>query len=782
MRLNNKLPLLLVLAASVAFAAEVYVSPTGNDANPGTIDSPLVSLTAARDKADKLKAGNTPVTVYLRGGTYYLSAPVEFGPSNSGTQTAPIVYSAYNGETPVISGGIRVTSSWTGYTGQIMMTTIAKGLKVDQLFLNGKRQVLARYPNYTPNQILDGYAADCISPTRVARWANPAEGPGYIRGLHVFMWGGNSYKITGKSGTTLTQQWVGDNNRGSGLNATYRMVENIFEELDTAGEWYYSNPTGKLYFYPPVGTDLSSARIELASQDELIRVVGASSANPTTYLTFKGLTFTHTYRTLFSQPYDSLLGGDWRIARAGTVFLENAENVSIVCCTFDQIGGNGVFVNGYNRSHVIFNNTFIDAGATCVSLTGLRSSVRCPSLAPEQKPIPCSDSTNPGPLTTDYPAYITVNNNMMYNFGRFEKQVAGVNISMSMQDTVRHNTICKMPRAGINFNDGCWGGHVVEYNWVYQSVLETGDHGPFNAWGRDRIARWPESDNASRLDAMYPTIVRYNRFESTPPFFGIDLDDQASNYQCTSNLLIGVGAKMQWNRYNIYRNNIIVNGGVVDIHAPWDHNHDQLAKNIFVGPAIYSLLDNSESPDSIRKSVDILDSNIIFCNGAQPGIVQWGNRGTSIFTWTQWLAGGLDAHSVLQDPMFTDTAKGDFSVMPGSPALAMGFVNFPMDSFGVRQVDCDGNPMAVREQIRSKTVVPSIISYVNGHLDVSQHGDYDLTIVTPAGRTIMVLKGKNNSIFLINRKVIGAGVYIAVVRTKSSLTSKRIMVTTTQLQ
>jgi len=32
---------------------------------------------------------------------------------------------------------------------------------------------------------------------------------------------------------------VGDNNRGSGLHATYRMVENLYEELDAAGEWFY---------------------------------------------------------------------------------------------------------------------------------------------------------------------------------------------------------------------------------------------------------------------------------------------------------------------------------------------------------------------------------------------------------------------------------------------------------------------------------------------------------------------------------------------------------------
>ena len=34
--------------------------------------------------------------------------------------------------------------------------------------------------------------------------------------------------------------------------------------------------------------------------------------------------------------------------------------------------------------------------------------------------------------------------------------------------------------------------------------------------------------------------------------------------------------------------------------------------------------------------------------------------------------------------MFMDPAKGDFRVKDGSPALKLGFVNFPMDQFGVR--------------------------------------------------------------------------------------------------
>ena len=661
--------------------AEIYLSPSGDDTNDGSIGHPLKTLTAGRDLADKRKANGTPVTVYLRGGTYYLSAPVQFGTSNSGTSAAPIVYSAYGSEKPIISGGIKVTPSWSTFSGSIQVATIATNLKVDQLFVNGKRQILARYPNYDGTKILDGHAADAIGSTRVSRWANPTEGPGYIRALHDSEWGGNDFIITGTNGTAVTYKWVGDNNRGSGMNTTYRMVENIFEELDAPGEWYYRKATGQLFFYPPTGTDLTSATIELASQDELFDVVGTSSSTPVQYLTFKGLTLTQTYRTLFSRPYEVLLQGDWAIARTGAVLMTNAANIRIDSCLFDQIGGNGVFMSGYNQNHAVVNNDFEEAGASCVAIVGLQSAVRCAAKSFGNAPS-CSDRT-PGPLTNDYPTSILVENNTMNNFGRFEKQVAGVEMSMTSKNTIRHNTIHTMPRAGINFNDGCWGGHLIEWNWVYAAVLETGDHGPLNAWGRDRNLIFQSDPTATKLDAVDTTTIQNNRFEIAPPLFGIDLDDQSSNYLQKNNLLIGGGLKAQWSRYNTYENNVLVNGAVIDIHSPWDQSNHVLKNNIVVGNVAYSLYSINNLSTDIKAKLETLDYNLFYNSGQEPHVCQWLARSTFPFTWSQWTAAGLDTHSVVADPMFVNPSGGDYSVKAASPALTLGFTNFPMTGFGV---------------------------------------------------------------------------------------------------
>jgi hypothetical protein len=777
---------LLLCSAALVYSAEIYVSSSGNDNNDGSIGSPLATLAAARDKADNLKSGATPVTVYLRGGTYYLTAPVVFGPSNSGSASAPIVYSAYQTEKPVLSGGIKVTPVWSVYSGKIMVSTIDTGLKIDQLFLDGRRQIMCRYPDFDSTKHLDGYDADCIGAARVASWKDPTEGPGYLRGLHSNLWGGESYIITAKNDdNTVTLTWVGDNSQGNKLHATYRMVENIFEELDAPGEWFYRKSTGQLYYYPPEGTDLSMATIELASQDELIKIVG-TTAQPVRYLQFKGLTFTHTYRTLFSQPYVPLLAGDWTIARAGALYIENAENIRVDDCFFDQIGGNGIFINGYNQHHVIANNTFIDGGATCVSICGFMSSARCARSL--RSTVTCTDRT-PGPLTNDYPSFITVENNLMDHLGRFEKQSAGVNISASMKDTIRHNTICRCPRAGINLTDGCWGGHEICYNWVYKSVLETLDHGPFNSWGRDRNMLWSGDTSATELDAMYTTNIHHNRLEAAPPLFGVDLDDGSSNYNVHDNLLIGVGLKLWHHRHNRYVNNIITSGGVTEMHDVYANSGDYYAHNITDDTCVYSFccfadMSSAGIPIQVAARVPVFDSNCIWSMGRTPKMVQWLDRNIVTTTWENWLAAGLDAHSKLEDPQFVDTAKvfrpdyaprGDYRVKPASPALTLGFVNFPMDSFGVMPV-LNASLRRPSAKGRSLPGVSGRIRYARGRLIVYTTGDYKVTVTTPNGKAIAVFTGRGMHGFVLAQKRIAKGVYIAVLSSAQYHIAQRFLV------
>jgi hypothetical protein len=112
----------------------------------------------------------------LRGGTYYLQEPLRFTAADSGTKAAPVVYQAYATEQPVISGGIRLEKlNWQPHRNGIFQAKVSDALQTEEIFVNGERQILARYPNFDPtSQYFDGFAADAISPERAAHWADPA--------------------------------------------------------------------------------------------------------------------------------------------------------------------------------------------------------------------------------------------------------------------------------------------------------------------------------------------------------------------------------------------------------------------------------------------------------------------------------------------------------------------------------------------------------------------------------------------------------------------------------
>ena len=106
--------------AQVASAKTWYVSPTGNDANPGTLASPFASLQKGHDMT------NPGDTVFIRGGTYRPTKPaVDLGGiaiSRSGKPGKPIRFLAYEGERPVFDFSKLAINTSGGYTHGFYVT------------------------------------------------------------------------------------------------------------------------------------------------------------------------------------------------------------------------------------------------------------------------------------------------------------------------------------------------------------------------------------------------------------------------------------------------------------------------------------------------------------------------------------------------------------------------------------------------------------------------------------------------------------------------------------
>ena len=657
-----------------AFAADLFVASTGDDAQAGTVEAPLATLEGARQAiAARKLASEEPVTVHVADGVYYLPNTLVFTPADSGSQQCPIVYRAQHEGRAVLSGGLELSLSWSPYRNGVFQAKTPAGLQIDQLFVDGINQRMARYPNHDPAKKAEpyqGFAADAFAKDRVARWANPTGG--YIHAMHRAGWGGYHYRITGKDANgevTYVGGW--QNNRRMGMHPDHRMVENIFEELDAPGEWFHDSQTSTLYYLPPNNTDLTAAKVEVVRLRHLVEWKG-SIQNPVRSITLQGFTVRHAART-FMDCKEQLLRSDWAIYRGGAFLLTGTEDVSILDCEFDQVGGNAIFVSNYNRRTLVQGCHVHDTGASGICFVGDPGAVRNPLFEYHQKNDLATVDRTPGPQTDNYPARCTVDNCLIHGIGRVERQPAGIQIEMAAEITVQDCSVYDTARAGINIGDGAWGGHLIERCDVFDTVLETHDHGSFNSWGRDRYWRSDHltasqqavdaEPNLPFLDAVKTTVIRNSRWRCDHGW-DIDLDDGSSNYDIYNNLLLNTGLKLREGFRRHAWNNVAPFGGLHP-HVWFQRSRDQVTTNIFARGHAPARMSTPYVEDTL------VDRN--FFASHDPTIL---SRAAKL---------GWDKNSVLGDPMFVDPAQGDFRVKQGSPALKLGFQNFPMNQFGVKK-------------------------------------------------------------------------------------------------
>lgn len=660
----------------------IYVSPKGNDKGDGSEKKPVATIARAQELA-RAYAKDINVEVILEDGVYYLPATVQFTSADSKEYPATVTYKARNLGKAIISGGMEMQLQWKKEAGNIYVAKVPEGYAIDQLYVDGMRQQMARFPNSIEGGNRNVYdtwvlshnatpdpTMDPLQPDRIMRWQNP-EGA-YIHAMHYALWGDMHWYVKGKNPDgTLNMEGGWQNNRPSAMHTVYRMAENIKEELDVPGEWYYNQKQMLLYYMPFPEMNMKTAKVEIVRLKHLIELNGSKAA-PVQGVNFEGLTFKHASRT-FMENREPLLRSDWTVYRGGAVVFNGAEDCSVKECEFDHVGGNTIFVNNYNRRITIQSCYIHGSGANGIAFVGDPNAVRSPLFRYGDQNYSTIDQTA-GPQSDNYPQDCTVDDCLITMTGRDEKQTAPIHISMSQRIRVSHCSLYDVPRAGININEGTFGGHIIEFCDVFNTVLETGDHGSFNSWGRDRF--WtPDvvtiSDQVEKhpdmqyWDVLEPNTLRYNRWRCDHGW-DIDLDDGSSFYRIYCNVLLNGGLKMREGFDRIATNNVIINNSL--------HPHVW-----------------------VRGSEDVFKHNIVF-TAYQPAVMRsalgeydrWGKEldynlfATSLSAMRKYAGNETDMHSITGDPMFVAPDKGDYTVQAASPALKIGFRNFAMNDFGVR--------------------------------------------------------------------------------------------------
>lgn len=728
----------------------IYVSPIGAETNPGTEECPLNTLEAAwalcrRDQP----ANRKTVRIVLRAGVHRLEHPLEIG---SGPE-CPVTFAAERNGEVVVTGARLLDCQWEQWRDGIYRCKLPAGSTpaFNRLVVNGRLQIRARYPNHDPAASWtmgldeDAYSETAkgskpghaypiaktpwpanevlaVDPEKFTQkcWAHPEDGIVHI--FEAYYWGNMQFRLRdflrsagklllGDGGWQLNDLIQGEGATGIDARSAF-FVENILEELDMPGEWFHDRREGMLYLMPEPGVDLETAVVEAPALQRLIECRG-TAASPVSQVSFSGITFTGTDVT-FLEPYEAPSLGDWSIHRGGALFFESAESCRVEGCTFHNLGGNAVFLSKRCMEIRIQGNRFHDLGESAVCLVG--ESHLDPSKVTRCRH--CGDELKAGwgEPSEAIPEACVIENNLIHDIGQIGKQTAGVFVALSKRITIRANTIFRTPRAGICFHDCLHGGHRIEDNDIFDTVLETCDHGPINFWGREPFWCMKQShgDESHPVDdvtryAHETTVIHHNRFRDREGW-GIDIDDGASNITITNNLCIGISVKLREGDRRRVENNIFIHpANPPGAHIGYEGNCDVFRRNITL---VDSGSENREgdvnfsNTDSAGSVVSLIgppangpwfaewDHNLYFSDAGRfranvVGFLTKRSGAAGVYDLEKWRELGLDAHSIYADPGFVDAKNGDFRLKPDSPARTLGFEEFPLDGFG-----CDLQPGA----------------------------------------------------------------------------------------
>jgi len=506
--------LLALFLAGRALAAELYVSPTGNDANPGTQSQPLATLRGARDaiRSIKQRAGLPPdgINVNLAPGTYRLTQTFELNDADSGQETARITYRAAAAHDVFIIGGIDIPpASVTPVTdpaildrlppasrGKVVQVNL-KALGVTdfgpigprgydrpitpaplEVFINDQPLTLARWPNAGEAPIPIGQVLDkgsvprngdfsnrgatfTYDTDRPARWQSASDI--WISGLF-----NNGYAddmlavakidIDKKTITTAGPHMYGFST-GKPWNTWF--ASNLLEEIDQPGEFYADSHTGILYFLPP--SPLENAHIQISTLNG--PMVAMESAS---FITFERLTF--------------------ECSRGIGIYIERGRSNLIAGCTLRNLGlmavciGQGVTPDPQGRHEY----TGQPVSRTVGSLeTHMYANTAFNRQAGVDQRVQSCDIYNTGAggislgggdRKTLTPAANAVVNCDIHNFNRwYRSYCAGVNID-GVGNIVQHCHIYDCPSSAIYLHGN---DHIIEYNQVDHALIDANDMGAF---------------------------------------------------------------------------------------------------------------------------------------------------------------------------------------------------------------------------------------------------------------------------------------------------------------
>lgn len=584
----------------ISAGVHIFVAPNGSDMNDGSLEHPFQTFQRAQLEVRAIKARtHAPITVNIRGGEYFFANSLRFSDADSGTETAPVTWQAYDGERVLLSGGIKLSAAqFSPVTDEAIRARVLDETAREQLmcidlsgyleeipgpidpdtdcnfasggpeiYVDGQPLTRSRFPNQVQNQAFlfadstealpdaQGTSVRLTSQAlaeRTATWSPDAWENLYAVIFMNWDWANGVFAMRSFDAATGAFVTGGFWDAAPQENPRF-YVFNLLEEIDVPGESYMDYEHKTVYFYPPEGFAQTDIYLSLL-KDDLIRLDGGE------HLTFRGLTLGYT--------------------RGDGIGAFHVRNIHIEGCTIAHASRRAITLNDATNC-TVKNCHLYDTvdGSLYLWDGGLRKTLT--------------------------PSGNRIENNHIHDNNRLRKWTTGSMWCESMGLIVRNNEIHDEPVVALFLNGS--NDALVEFNEFYRTGLDVSDTGAIY-YGRD--------------PSVLGVTIRYNYFHDIGNDYGgigqqaIFCDDGAMMPYIYGNLFvnasdknpeIGAAIKANGSQFGVVENNIFVDSPHAAFFQPWsDWEREPMRQNVWL-QTVYDLTDGDESDKlwpRITESVD----------------------------------------------------------------------------------------------------------------------------------------------------------------------------------
>ncbi len=659
----------LILCQGPLLAQKIYLSPTGNDTNPGTSAMPLATLTAARDKARELRKTikfAEPLEIIAAGGEYYMMQPLFLTSEDSGTPASPLVFKAEPGSKAIFRGGIQI-SGFEKVNEKLWRTFVPQVAWYDsyfeQLYVNGKRAVRAKSPNdgfyrvknvtetilekgegRSPELAVQKVELDISDTSSFASFSKQDFQDALIVFYHN--WDNTRKRVTGFVRDSSSVYIAGEGMKPwNPINNKSRyLVENFKAALDAPGEWFLDR-SGYLWYIPLEGETIGNTTFHIPVIKEFISVQGDPvSGKKAEKIRFENLVFEVAgYKT----PPDGNEPAQAAAPVNAVITLDFADNIEFRDC---EIAHTGTYAFWFRRacsncSVIKCYMHDLGAGGVKIGETVIR------------------------PVADEITGKITVDNNIIRDAGHIFPCAVGIIIFNASDNKLTHNEIADLRYSGIS----------VGWVWGYAQSPSKRNLIAFNhihhlGWGE-----LCDMGGVYTLGASEGTVVANNNIHHVYSFdyggWGLYTDEGSYGITMENNLVYkckNSGFHQHYGKENIIRNNIFAYNIRSQLQATRIEEHKSLS---FTNNIIY--FDRGT----------LLSSNWHKFNLFADKNIYWDTRTKDIrfgdVSFADWRKAGKDVHSIIADPVFVNPSAFDFRLKKNSVIRKTGFVPFDYSVAGV---------------------------------------------------------------------------------------------------